>query len=392
VYRGGERVWAAPPRELPFAFVAPQHLVLVPGFFGFDLLGRFSYFSHVERGLAARMQARRGAGRIVTVKQHPTASLVRRAARLLETIDALLTEEDGEVHLIGHSTGGLDARLVLSEHVRLPTQASRARLDRVRTVVAVSAPHYGSPLAFHWLGPAGQTFIRLLSLVSIATMERSGLEARLLQLLLRVLGSADHLLEPGGLLDDVFRQLLDQLTPESRKVMQEFFRDVEQDRSLLGQLEPSPMHVFDALVHDPPTVRMGAVVTWIPPRSHRLVDWGDLVPWHAVSRRVFDWLHDKTSRPQPPAGAPTPAHRDKLARVLGVVPAPGDNDGFVPTLSQIRGELVHVTIADHVDTIGHYHAPHSAPPHYDWFDSGAGFGSTEFEALWDDVVSFLFAA
>jgi hypothetical protein len=280
----------------------------------------------------------------------------------------------------------------LSDHVKLPTQASRTRLDRVRTVVTVSAPHYGSPLAFHWLGAAGQTFIRLLSLVSITTMERSGLEARLLQLVLRVLGSADHLLEPGGLFDDVFKELLDHLTPESRRLMQEFFCDVEQDRSLLGQLEPSPMQLFDALVHDPPTVRMGAVATWIPPRAHRLVDWGELVPWHAASRRVFDWLHDRTSRPQPPGGALTPAHRDKLTRVLGAVPAPGDNDGFVPTLSQIRGELVHVTIADHVDTIGHYHAPHTAPPHYDWFDSGASFGAAQFEALWDDVMSFLLTA
>lgn len=369
----------------------PQYLVLVPGFFGFDLLGRFSYFGHVEHGLAARLRALGVPGRIITVKQHPTASLVRRAACLLETV-AALPDDDADVHVIGHSTGGLDARLALSEHVRLPTQAPRARLDRVRTVVTVSAPHYGSPLAAHWVGAAGQTFIRLLCLSSVVAMERSGLEARILQLVLRVLGSTDHLLEPGGLLDDVFKQLLDHLTPESRQLMQEFFREVEQDRSLLGQLEPSPMQLFDALVQDPPTVRMGAVATWLPPRSHRLVDWGEFVPWHAASRRVFDWLHDKTGTPGPPPGAPSPQHRETLTRILGTVPALADNDGFVTTLSQIRGELVHVAVADHVDTIGHYHAPHTAPPHYDWFDSGAAFGTAQFEALWDDVMRFVLQA
>jgi hypothetical protein len=363
--------------------VRPQHLVLVPGFFGFSRLGELVYFGHVEHALRTRMERRGWHGRIVTVGQHPTASLLRRSARLGEVLDRLLASEDGDVHLIGHSTGGLDARLLLTDPARTD------RLERVRTLVALSSPHYGSPLAAHWTGSSGKLFIKLLSLVTLASMERQGIEGHFLQTTLRFFGEAEHLVAPGGLLDGVFRQLLDRLTPASRAAMEAFFEDVEQDRALIDQLVPGATQIFAALVRDPPSVRLGSVASWTPPRARHQVSWDALVPWHAASRWLFEELRAKTSGPGAPPGVLTPADEAQLTRALGVLPAPGDNDGFVPTLSQVKGTLIHATVADHVDTIGHYHDPQATPPHFDWFDSGSGFGRAQFEALWDDVFAFV---
>jgi triacylglycerol lipase len=68
------------------------------------------------------------------------------------------------------------------------------------------------------------------------------------------------------------------------------------------------------------------------------------------------------------------------------------NDGIVPTLSQLWGEVIRAVWADHHDVIGHFHHPTHVPPHFDWVASGTGFTREGFEALWDDVAEFIAAA
>ena len=54
-----------------------QHVLLVPGFFGFANLGDFAYFGHV-RDFFARLMRRRGIdGEVIVVQTFPTASLKR---------------------------------------------------------------------------------------------------------------------------------------------------------------------------------------------------------------------------------------------------------------------------------------------------------------------------
>src|SRR3990172_8925659 len=101
----------------------------------------------------------------------PPASLPRRAALLAESIAAVLQDSPGEVSLIGHSSGGLDARLLLTPGVSLPTSADVERCARsVRAVVTIAAPHHGTPLAHLFNSMLGQQILRVLSLTTIYTL------------------------------------------------------------------------------------------------------------------------------------------------------------------------------------------------------------------------------
>src|SRR5580765_3732760 len=89
-----------------------HHVYLSPGMFGFGRIGSYNYFAHIERELTARFA---DAGHQLVahvIEDLPTASIRRRAARLAE----LVAQEPGDdpIHLLGHSTGGLDARLAAS--------------------------------------------------------------------------------------------------------------------------------------------------------------------------------------------------------------------------------------------------------------------------------------
>lgn len=145
-----------------------QHIVLVPGFFGFANLGDFTYFGHV-RDLLAELGPPLGLeGEVVVVLTEPTASLTRRAAILCETVTTLLDRSPGQVSLVGHSSGGLDARLLCTPGVTLPTGADPERCARaVRALVTVSTPHYGTPLAQAFSSLLGQQLLKLLSLTTI---------------------------------------------------------------------------------------------------------------------------------------------------------------------------------------------------------------------------------
>jgi triacylglycerol esterase/lipase EstA (alpha/beta hydrolase family) len=92
-----------------------HHIYLIPGFFGFSNLGNVLYFRAVRETLT-QMFAERGERVVVYgVRTYPTGSLARRARRVLDEIEKneSLRHADA-IHLIGHSTGGIDARLVAS--------------------------------------------------------------------------------------------------------------------------------------------------------------------------------------------------------------------------------------------------------------------------------------
>jgi hypothetical protein len=61
------------------------------------------------------------------------------------------------------------------------------------------------------------------------------------------------------------------------------------------------------------------------------------------------------------------------------------SDGFVPTLSQLHGRLLHVARADHLDVVGHYTLAGGSTG--DWLPSGAGFTRKSFDAVWDAVAA-----
>src|SRR3954471_17540344 len=91
-----------------------HHVYLSPGMFGFGCLGSYNYFAYVERELKARFAAAGHELLAHVIEDLPTASIRRRATRLAEVIQQTGMTSDA-IHLVGHSTGGLDARLVSSK-------------------------------------------------------------------------------------------------------------------------------------------------------------------------------------------------------------------------------------------------------------------------------------
>jgi len=141
-------------------------IYLIPGFFGFANLGRLRYFVHVHDFLRERCAGRGIDARVHVVHTHPTASLPARAALVLETLARTLGRNE-VAHLIGHSTGGVDARLATAPGVDLPSDVDVERFaGRVRSVVGVSAPHHGTPLAAALTMRRGQDLLALLSLLT----------------------------------------------------------------------------------------------------------------------------------------------------------------------------------------------------------------------------------
>src|SRR5262249_23481366 len=116
--------------------------------FGFGKLATYDYFAHVERALKKRFHDAGHELLTHVVDVAPTASIRGRAGRLAELVAGTAEDGPGPIHLLGHSTGGLDARLASSPSAKLPVSAENlAWLRRLRSVTTMSTPHYGTPLA-----------------------------------------------------------------------------------------------------------------------------------------------------------------------------------------------------------------------------------------------------
>jgi hypothetical protein len=64
------------------------------------------------------------------------------------------------------------------------------------------------------------------------------------------------------------------------------------------------------------------------------------------------------------------------------------NDGIVPTLSMLWGELLWAGEADHLDVLGHFHDDQKPRLHMDWVTSGSRFTRQRFGAVLDEIVKF----
>ena len=363
---------------------------LVPGFLGFVNLGRITYFGHLKRALDERFAARGLHARIHIVRTPPTASLPTRAARLAESIDAT-AQRGAALHLIGHSSGGLDVRLFTAPGVGLPTSASVARLaDRVASVVTISTPHHGTPLASFFATLRGQQLLQILSLNTIYVLHFGHLPiSALLWMGARVLRFGD-LVANSELLDELFSRLLEDFSVGRRRAVRALLRDVVRDQALMLQLTPEAMEVFNASVLPRRGVRCGAVVSQAA-RPNLLTTLAvGLDPAAQVTHAVYGALHQLiAASPARSTRRLTPSETRALRRAYGAMPSAEASDGIVPTLSQVWGQVIHAAVADHLDVLGHFQDASHDPPHVDWLVSGSGFDSPRFEALVDDVARFV---
>jgi triacylglycerol lipase len=360
---------------------------LVPGFFGFTSMGAVSYFEQVEQALRAGLHRHGIEARIRRCGTQPTASIPRRAEVLRREVIRAGGLRAAELHFVGHSTGGLDVRMLLTPGVNIATDDSEERIGaRTRSAISVATPHHGTPLANHFLTIQGQTLLLLLSGLATSGPGRGTIlaAARALAMAARL---DDWLGRNDGPLDRVAAELLRRMKFNRRDPLWQYLREIERDQGAVLQLTPEGIDLFAAAVADRDGVDYGCVLAGVPPpeRSARLKDMLD--PANIALRSLFRVLHGLTARPHPRYPYPRlgPAARRELERALGFTVSAATNDGIVPTLSQLHGRIVHVARADHLDVVGHYTLAGGRSA--DWLPSSAGFTPEGFAATWDAVAA-----
>jgi triacylglycerol lipase len=370
-----------------------HHIFLAPGFFGFANLGDLVYFGHVRAFLLEALRQRGVDAEVIPVLSHPTASIRTRAKDLHQAI-AQVAGERGPLHLIGHSTGGLDARLFVSPGVDLGAQAGltpvEALASRVRSVVTVATPHRGTGLASFFSGLFGARLLGLLSLATVYVLRFGRIPLTYGFRLAATLVKMDHRLGwRETLLDQLFAELLGDFSPERREALTAFFGQVGADQSLVAQLTPEGMDLFNASVQDRPGVRYGSVVTRArPPSAWSHLSTG-LDPYAQLTQGLYALIHHRAPIRSPSLSS---AHQAGLRAAYGAFKLEAASDGIVPTLSQPYGELLAAVWADHLDVIGHFDGPEHRPPHIDWLLSGTGFRRSDFERVWTQVAEFVLQA
>jgi pimeloyl-ACP methyl ester carboxylesterase len=365
---------------------------LVPGLFGFTQLAGFDYMKHLEAAVLERFRARAMEAAVAVVDVHPLASIRRRAARLVDLIDATAREGDGPIHLLGHSVGGLDARLAASPTAQFPRDEGERRqwLDRLCSVTSLNSPHYGSPGGAFFATSQGQ---RVLYAVSAITVSGLRLGSPPLAVTSALVAALSRSRERSGfelrLIDRIIEGLRRALDDASRSEVEDWLRQIREDQGAIAQLTPEAMDLFQAGVEDKPGLRYQCVATYAPARRPRRILRDIRKPWLPLSGALFRLLYRVAAVPNPRYSFAPPDGGDAALRsLLGEVPPHEANDGIVPLRSQLWGELVWAGQGDHLDVVGHFDGP---PHHGDWLNSGSRFGRAQFDSMMDRVVEGMWA-
>ena len=364
-----------------------RFVFLVPGFFGFTSIGALSYFEDVEQALA-RMLRRRGVeARIVRCATQPTASIPRRTDALRRQVIASGGLRARELHFVGHSTGGLDVRMLLTPGVKIARGDTEERIARLtRTAISVSTPHHGTPLANHFITIQGQTLLLVLSALATSGQGRRAVlaAAKAISMIARL----DDCLGPKeGALDRIAEGVLRKIRFDRGDPVWKYLGEIEKDQGAVLQLTPEGIELFDAAVADRAGIDYGCVVSGVPRPSERFRVKEFMDPEYLALRALFRLLHALTAQPHPRYSYPKPAKATQrlLDRELGFKVTPGISDGIVPTMSQVHGRVLHAVRADHLDVVGHYTLAGGSSGN--WLPSGAGFTREAFDATWEVVAA-----
>jgi hypothetical protein len=351
--------------------------------FGFKTLGSYDYFCHVEAGLRRRFKDAGRDARVIVVDVHPTASIRRRAGRLLSAIVASSAPE-GPIHLVGHSTGGLDARLAASPTMNVDGFLEHPpQLGRIRSVTTMSTPHYGTPLASFFATVSGQRMLYAISALTVSALKLGAPPLALASSLVAAFGRIDRAL---GLeleiIDRLTEGVVRVLDDASSRELRQYLRQLRNDQGAIIQLSPESMDLFQAGVEDRPGILYQCTAAYAPAPSAK--HWARLIlsPWANLSTPIFATLYRLTSLDNAvyPCAAP---HADAtLKTAFGHLPPPEASDGVVPVRSQLWGKVAWAGLGDHLDVVGHF----AGPGHVDWLCSGSEFDRWRFEAMLDAIV------
>jgi triacylglycerol lipase len=377
-----------------------QHRVyFIPGMFGFGRLAGYDYFNHVRVGLERRFH---DAGLEVTFEDVPAppTSSMRYRSRIVATTIERTAGSEGPIHLVGHSTGGLDLRLVLSPTVSLGLDPSLLEWrSRVQSAVSINAPHYGTPVAGFFATVSGTRLLYALSLITVISLSIGEPSLAIFSRLLAGVGGIDSIF--GGdmrLFSRITDNVLRFVDKDARNEIGDFLSKVRVDQGGIIQLMPEAVDLFNASTEAHPSVRFGCVASAAPaPRSMRFAR-RIRSPYAAFTAAIYSTLYQFASKVPDVYPYARPNERELALLRSGIDHEIGDstNDGIVPTLSMLHGKLIWAGEADHLDVLGHFadddederrRAP-GASPHRDWITSGARFSRKRFNALLDAVAGF----
>lgn len=380
--------------------------------FGFGKLATYDYFAHVARALKERFAAAGHGLETHVVDVAPTASIRRRAVRLAELIASTAGADpssDGgsPLHILGHSTGGLDARLVASPSARLPIAGEKLGwMPRLKSITTMSTPHYGTPLASFFATVSGQRMLYAVSALTFIALSVGAPPLAAASALVVAIGQLDRAVLGMELkiLDRTTDALMKALEPAQSREVRDFLDAISKDQGAMVQLMPEAMDLFQSGVEDRPGVVYQSTVAAAPPPSARRLARAMLSPWRALSSTLFTTLYGITGRLDENYPCAPDDANEQLRALFAELPTPRANDGVVPTRSQLWGKVVWAGAADHLDVLGHFT---SAVPseiaarpfwarlfarrpdavHVDWLTSGSNFDEAQFDRLMDAIAN-----
>jgi triacylglycerol lipase len=257
--------------------------------------------------------------------------------------------------------------------------------------VTVATPHYGTPAAEFFGGFMGKPLLRTMALAFAYSIRFGRLPMSVALRIGKLVARADNMMGVReNVLDAVFEQLLGDFSPERRKAIVDFLTEVASDQSLVFQLTPEGIDLFNATTANPANIHFGSVITRARAPSTRamLAFRSDVTAYSMYA--LYTALY-AIARRMPDNRIPTltDSQYAALRAFCAELPTPRDNDGMVPSLSQIWGEVIHVAAADHFDVVGHFRDYDDPLPRIDWLTSGTQFNQAAFRALWRDVAKFM---
>lgn len=364
-------------------------IVFIPGLLGFGAFGRkgapvIEYFYHVMDTLETATGVPGLAQRCYVHEPPPTGPLAERVSSLARTVDWLLTSGPIElgpakrVHLVGHSTGGLDARLFVNRRyprIAGPTASDQsALLKHIGSVVTLSAPHAGAPFAKNvapYLGNfVGKNLLVVAYLASIAAA--SG----------KALPGAPLLNGPIERLKLLLLGKIAESGPEVAEQVARFITRVREDLRLFDDLQPDAMRSLNERVREGDTWPIHSFMTTAPRPTLSALAAGPAA-W------LYAWAWSQ-ARPLTRGGEPFPKGEWLAGEAHRSLDHRSANDGVVPTSSQsyvgsaTRQPMPLHIKADHVDVIGHFDGVGET-----FFKSGAEMTKSRFERVWMEIGSRL---
>ena len=412
------------------------HVVLVPGFAGFDALGQLEYYS----GITPLFQAFAHDNHALHYFDNfPTAAVTTRAARLQRYLAKRIARgsiaKDDEVCLIGHSTGGLDIRRLLWDlhhHRGIIVLDGGAKVDLaeirncIRRVVFLSVPHHGTNIA-DWVQ---SQWIWRKALIDQLRAAIAGSQLLVVEPIESLIAGGAAVLARAGLLFAV-QDALDESDEHIGKQSPTRSADAHEAASELAlylRHMASDFHALDDLTARPPQfskskspahfdeddrdeekddlkdIEFLSLAT-IGPRAESFEAGKPASPWVLAKPWTYpncwgshtDIVYRACYRAC--AGGPFESSdwcRREAKRLSPKEPIEvWDNDGIVNTLSMFwrlgRNILVH---ADHMDIVGQYHNVHASPggartyQTYDLLRSGSKFDQKAFTGWWQEIFRF----